>query len=71
MKTHFPSPDLFQCEEGHFCGRYGPPRPKEKKGAFTRKDHYLQHRRDVHMEEIPKGRGSGQVVRGKAWDDGC
>lgn len=70
MKTHFPSTEVFQCQTGDFCGRYGPPRPEEKKGAFTRKDHYLQHRRDVHMEYIAKGRGSGQVAKGKVLEDG-
>jgi hypothetical protein len=32
-------------------------------GGFARKDHYVQHRRDVHMEEIPKGRGSGNLAK--------
>lgn len=69
MKTHYPSNTLYECKEGDFCGRYGTPRPSEKKGAFTRKDHYVQHRRDVHMQRIPKGRGSGKAAKGRVQED--
>jgi hypothetical protein len=65
VKTHFPPKVVYECAEGDYCGRYGPPRPDEKKGGFTRKDHYLQHRRDVHMIGIPKGRGSGKTVNAR------
>ncbi|KAL9635498.1 MAG: hypothetical protein Q9204_002608 [Flavoplaca sp. TL-2023a] len=50
MKVHFP-PDKQDCpqglREGGFCKRVG-------EHGFSRKDHLVEHLRNVHMLEVPK-----------------
>ncbi|KAI4237458.1 MAG: hypothetical protein LQ349_001848 [Xanthoria aureola] len=51
MKVHFPDPtgrlDCPYAGEGSFCKRVG-------ERGFTRKDHWSEHLRNVHMVDLPK-----------------
>ena len=69
MKIHFPSM-RFDCPYARSgtCGRTGE-KTDTSKGGFTREDHYVDHLRGVHGEDIPKGRrrsagGREMAVRG-------
>ncbi|KAL6721347.1 hypothetical protein ACLMJK_000450 [Lecanora helva] len=52
MKKHYPIPaeDKFDCP-GRGCGRTG-------EHGFDRKDHMIEHLRNYHMQDIPKGKGT-------------
>ncbi|KAF8865125.1 hypothetical protein BDZ45DRAFT_580891 [Acephala macrosclerotiorum] len=64
--VHAPSDqkDSFRCDYPK-CGRYSDP--------FTRKDHYRDHLRDYHKEDIGCAKGEKKIARGqwaavqKAW----
>lgn len=66
MKTHFPSMryDCPHARPGGTCGRAGE-KTANCKGGFTREDHYVDHLRAVHGEEIPKGRGRRRSGEGQ------
>lgn len=56
MKTHFPATaKRYDCQYASVCGRHGEKTDK-RKGGFTREDHYTEHLRKVHGEDIAKGR---------------
>ena len=58
MKIHLPSM-RFDCPYARSgkgnCERAGE-RTATTKGGFIREDHYVAHLREVHGEDIPKGR---------------
>lgn len=52
MRTHFPATSrVFDCHFADICGR-----DCERKAGFKRTDHYVEHLRKVHGEDLPKGR---------------